>query len=308
MSELTIRALTPRDAEATFTALPDGSVGAQLLGRPYALRENGGQYRAEWTFVAERAGTVVARAAFWAGPEENEPRVLDWFDVAPGEEAAGTRLLSEIPVRAEYELVLPPGWREEPGARAEAEARMGAAQAAGYVPLVERYRYRWRSADGLPELRPGRLVFESGPDDEAVLDVLRRVEQGTLDAHGARAVAEGGVEQAAREELEFFHWMDSPRAWWQLAYTPGGELVGLHVPGRNPHGPIVGFLGVVPEERGRGYGYDLLAACTHVLVAEGATQIDAATDTGNLPMAASFARAGYPVIQHRFCMTAPPGV
>jgi hypothetical protein len=43
-----------------------------------------------------------------------------------------------------------------------------------------------------------------------------------------------------------------------------------------------------------GYGYDLLAEATRLLVAEGADRIVAATDVTNLPMAATFAKAGYP--------------
>jgi RimJ/RimL family protein N-acetyltransferase len=135
--------------------------------------------------------------------------------------------------------------------------------------------------------------------------VLGRVHSVTLDAHARRNVAEGGVEQAAREELDFFRWCPSPRAWWRLAYTPAGELVGIQVPARNQATPIVGFVGVVPEQRGHGYGYDLLVECTHQLAAEGAERVVAATDVGNAPMAAAFARAGYPVVQHRFCMSPP---
>jgi RimJ/RimL family protein N-acetyltransferase len=56
---------------------------------------------------------------------------------------------------------------------------------------------------------------------------------------------------------------------------------------------------VVPEHRGHGYAYDLLVEATHLLVAEGAERIVAGTDTTNTPMAASFAKAGYPVEQHR---------
>jgi RimJ/RimL family protein N-acetyltransferase len=135
-----------------------------------------------------------------------------------------------------------------------------------------------------------------------IRQVLRRVHSVTLDGHAQKAIAEGGVEQAAEEEMEFFDWMPSPREWWRLAHTPEGELVGLQVPGRNMYDHVVGFIGVVPEQRGHGYANDLLVECTHQLVEEGADRIAAATDVGNTPMAAHFARAGYPVIQHRFCM------
>ncbi|TDC06754.1 GNAT family N-acetyltransferase [Streptomyces sp. 8K308] len=306
MTDLVIRALAEHEARAVFTSLPDpGLVGRPLLDPPHNVYDTvaaGGEYRPEWTWVAERAGTVVARAAFWGGPDDEEPVALDWFDFT--DRAAGVELLRSVPLRADYELILPPGWREDPPARSAAGARLAAATDAGYRPLVERYRYVWTPAAGLPE-STGRLVLRPEPDDEVVLEVLRRVHSMTLDAHALRAVERGGVELAAREELDFFRWCPSPREWWRLAFTPAGELVGIQVPARNPVGPCVGFVGVVPEQRGHGYGYDLLVECTRQLVAEGAERIAAATDVGNVPMAAAFARAGYPVNQHRYCLSAP---
>ena len=55
----------------------------------------------------------------------------------------------------------------------------------------------------------------------------------------------------------------------------------------------------MPDQRGRGYAYDLLAEATRLLATEGADRIVASTDVTNLPMAATFAKAGYPVAQHR---------
>ncbi|WP_326596062.1 GNAT family N-acetyltransferase [Streptomyces sp. NBC_01803] len=307
--DLVIRALAEGEARQLFTTMP-GLSDAALLGRPlldppldvYETVAAGGEYRPEWTWVALRGGTVVARAAFWGGPGDEKPVALDWFDYT--DRAAAVELLRTTPLRAEYELILPPGWREHPAVRAGAGARVDAAAEAGYRPLVERFRYLWTPANGLPE-RPGRLVFRPEPDDDVILDVLRRVHGATLDSHARRAIEHGGVELAAQEELDFFRWCPSPREWWQLAWTPEGEPVGIHVPARNHTKPIIGFIGVLPEHRGHGYGYDLLAECTRVLAAEGVPEIAASTDLQNAPMAAAFARAGYPVTQHRYCMTPP---
>jgi hypothetical protein len=179
-----------------------------------------------------------------------------------------------------------------------AQARIDTAIVAGMEPLVERYRYTWTPDCGLPE-RPGRLEFRPEPDDDVILDVLRRIGEGSLDAHTRHAVAAKGVDAAAREELDTLLWFPSPREWWRLAYTPQGHLAGIQVPVRNPNGPAVGFIGVVPEQRGHGYAYDLLVECTHDLVVYGAEGIAAATDRANVPMAAHFAKAGYPVTQER---------
>ena len=130
-------------------------------------------------------------------------------------------------------------------------------------------------------------------------EALRRIHSVTLDAHSLKAIQEGGLDRAAQEELDFFRWCPSPREWWQTAYTTAGDLAGIHIPAHNPAGPCVGFIGVVPEQRGHGYAYDLLAECTHFLVERGAEFVTAATDHGNFPMAANFTKARYPVVRER---------
>ncbi|OEU86174.1 GCN5 family acetyltransferase [Streptomyces abyssalis] len=312
--DLVVRTLAESEARDVFTSLPDpGLVGGALLGRPYTTVHEGGEYRPEWTWVAEREGRVVARAALWAGPADQQPLLIDWFDFEPGEREAAVRLLRGISPKVEFEVVLPPGWRSDPAARAAAEARIDAASEAGWTPLVERFRYRWTPDSGVPE-HSGRLRFRPEPDDEVILDVLRQIQHGTLDAHARQALATGNedgpaVERAAREDMDHLRWMASHggREWWRLAHTPDGALAGLHVPGLIPSGYAVGFIGVVPQQRGNGYAYDLLAECTRQLAAEGAESVAAATDLGNAPMAAAFAKAGYPVVQHRFCMTPGTG-
>ncbi|MFC4885155.1 GNAT family N-acetyltransferase [Streptomyces beijiangensis] len=295
-----VRALADTEADARlFRSLDDpGLVGRVITGVGWSSLREGGDYRPEWSWVALRDGTVVARAAWWGGPDDTEPILLNLFDFAGGEDEAGAELLRRAPHSLEYELILPAGWRELPEVRTAGEARIAAAEAAGMKVLVERFRYEWTPASGLPE-RPGRLEFRPEPDDEVVLDVLRKVHSVTLDAHALKAIEESGIDRAAQEELDYFHWWPSPREWLRLAYTPAGELVGIQVPAYNTTVPIVGFIGVVPEQRGHGYAYDLLVECTNFLAEQGAQSVAGATDQGNFPMAANFTKAGHPVVQER---------
>ncbi|MFF0078577.1 GNAT family N-acetyltransferase [Streptomyces canus] len=289
MTDLVIRALDEREAPL-FDALPD----------PLGARESHRltRHRPDWKRVALRDGKVVARGAWWGGPDDTAPLNVNWFDVAEGEEEAGADLLRTAPWQVELEMNLPAGWREDPEQRAAAEARFTAVRKAGYELLVERFLYRWTPERGLPE-RPGRLEFRPEPDDAVFFDLLRRIHSATLDAHALKAIDEDGLDRAAQEELDFFHWCPSPREWWQIAHTAQGDVVGMHIPAHNPSGPCIGFIGVVPEQRGHGYAYDLLAECTHYLVEQGAEFVSAATDRGNFPMAANFAKAGYPVVRER---------
>ncbi len=302
MTDLVVRPLVAGEEDLFLSLHEPPLVGVQSAGRDYRTLARQRQYRPEWTWVALRGDRVVARAAWWGGPDDAAPLALDWLDFAGGETDAAVEILTKAGLGTEYCLVLPPRWREDPAVRAAGEARVDVAERAGMRRFVERLRYTWTPDAGLPE-RPGRLRFEPEPDDGTILDVLRRVVHGSLDAHERRATARGGPDAAARDELDFLRWMPSPREWWRLAYTVDGELVGLTVPGRNHGGPVIGIVGVVPEQRGHGYAHDLLLEATHLLVEEGAAEITAETDTTNTPMAATFARAGYPVTQERIYLT-----
>jgi GNAT superfamily N-acetyltransferase len=292
MADLLIRPIDGDEVEL-FLSRPDPALlGLLPTNAGYRRLAAERQYRPEWSWVALRDGRVVGRAGWWGGPDDKQPRSLDWFDF--DDPADGAALLREAPYRTEYSLQLPPRWRDTAPVRAAVAGRIAAAQVAGLVVVVERLRFMWTPECGLPD-RPDRLVFQPEPDDDAIVEVLGQILGGTLDVHSRRRVEELGLAAAAREELEALLWYPSPRDWWRLAYTRGGELVGVTVPARNQTRATVAFVGVVPGQRGHGYGFDLLVEATYQLVAAGAAEIVAATDTTNIPMAAAFARAGYPV-------------
>jgi GNAT superfamily N-acetyltransferase len=296
VTELVIRPLQAGEEHLFDSYEAPVLVGFAIFGRTYEEMAAKNEYRPEWTWVALRDSRVVARAAWWAGPADSEPLTLDWFDFI--DPADGEALLRAAPFKVEYCLALPGGWRSDPKILAAGLARIDAAERAGMKPLVERFRYTWTPACGLPP-RPGRLEFRAEPDDEVIVDVLWRIQQGSLDAHKVEDLKRLSPQEAAREELKELYWYPAPRQWWKLAYTPGGDVVGITVPSKNYSTPVVGFIGVVPEQRGHGYAYDLLVECTHLLAEEGVEQIVGETDMTNFPMAANFRKAGYPVTQER---------
>jgi RimJ/RimL family protein N-acetyltransferase len=96
--------------------------------------------------------------------------------------------------------------------------------------------------------------------------------------------------------------LPGPREWWRLAFTSDGELVGISMPSRNFEDDVIGYIGVVPEQRGHHYADDLLAEATAILAELGSQRVTADTDTTNTPMAASFERAGYRNVGIRIVM------
>jgi hypothetical protein len=289
-----------------------GSVGADSYRAGLAAR----RYRPEWTWVADDAGQILACAIWWGFSDADHPLALDGVDVhasVVGRSALAARLIaagqaafraSGAPQPPQFDLNVPHGWRTDPAVTRSLGWRRRAASLAGLTDELERLRYEWTPGAGVSG-RPGRLTFRAEPDDAVFLDAFRRIAVGSLDVTTRRDVAALGAGRQAREDMQLYLSMPGDRAWWRLAYTPGGALAGLAIPSRSEGGPTVGYLGVVPELRGRGYIDDILGEVTAFHAAAGAQRIVAATDISNAAMAAAFERAGYRVYGIRLVLSAP---
>jgi RimJ/RimL family protein N-acetyltransferase len=254
---------------------------------------------------------VIARAAFWGPDDAAHPWSVDRFDPGTGPDRVevGTELLRRAYTalakddknRPDYHLMLPADWRERPDARADAEDRIAAAEAVGLTHFVERVNVRWTPADGLPP-RPGRLRFTPAADDpDATRRALAGICTDSLDAYAHRDVERYGLAKAVEVTIEELEQMPNGTGWerWRLAHATDGDLVGIVLATRNPRGGTIGYMGVLPEHRGRHYSDDLVIEALHVFVDGGETVVHDATDVGNAPMAASFARVGYRVTGRR---------
>jgi len=275
-----------------------------------------GSYRPEHIWIAESAeGDLLARAVWWTFPEGDRPLALDciWVDSSvPDRVGLAADLLSaaheafgagELP---EYHLFLPSGWRTDSAVRAAVDWRREAAGRAGLTASLERLRYEW-TPDLPAPAAAGRLLFDAEPDDQVFVEVFRRVAVGSLDDDTRRGLARTDARSQAEETLADYLRMPGDRAWWRVARTVEGELAGFAIPSANNGGPVVGYLGVVPEQRGRGLVDELLAEITRSHAARGAQRIGADTDFDNLPMAAAFDRAGYRNFGVRLVLSEPEG-
>jgi ribosomal protein S18 acetylase RimI-like enzyme len=116
---------------------------------------------------------------------------------------------------------------------------------------------------------------------------------GTRDAWLTRNVEQLGPARAARKDFDDAKALDYEPGWWELAYTAEGELAGVIMAARNPGAAVVYYVGVPPEQRGRGIAARLVRRGTAQLTAAGAEDIRADCDLGNVAMVKAFERAGY---------------
>lgn len=271
------------------------------------------RFRPEWTWFAEdEDGEILARALWWGRADSERPVALDCLQVrasvadpaavAAGLLAAGHGAFGTLP---DYNISLPRGWRDDPELTAAVAWRQEAARESGLAREIERLRYEWTPAAGTAE-PTGRLVFRDGTDEE-FLDAFARLSAGSLDLHTQTELRSMDAEQLAREDVEFYLDCPGERSWWRLAHLPDGTLAGMAIPSATPYHRNVGYLGVVPEQRGKGLIDEVLAEITRFHAAEGADRITATTDTVNTPMAAAFDRAGYEVTEIRLILEEASG-
>ncbi|UQX01943.1 GNAT family N-acetyltransferase [Streptomyces sp. RerS4] len=305
----------PADLDRAAAYPADGPVPpvAALTADRFREELAGNRFRPEWTWFAEdEDGRVVARALWWGRADSERPVALDCLQVradvadptgvAAGLLAAGHEAFGTHPG---YNVSLPRDWRSDPAVVEAVAWRREAASRAGLTREIERLRYEWTPAAGTAE-PTGKLVFREGTDEE-FLDAFVRLSRGSLDLATRHELATMSEEELAREDMAFYRDCPGERSWWRLAHLPDGTLAGLAIPSATPYHRNVGYLGVVPEQRGQGLIDEVLAEITRFHAGEGAERITATTDTVNVPMAAAFDRAGYEVTEIRLVLEHPTG-
>jgi RimJ/RimL family protein N-acetyltransferase len=284
-----------------FMSVSAGSAYAAEL-RKYAesLLEQG-RTRLDWCVLALDDGVPVARAAFWAGPGDSGPTDLvliaaDWSDE---ELAAGHELLARMhelgaaqgAEHLSHSIDSPPNtpqFQEEEGARARL------LEEAGYELLRDGLRWRFQASSWSGPAWEHSLVFRPLPEvgEKAFVETIAATFEGTPDTWLNENIAEHGLLGAAQEDFEQMKAMDHQPEWFELAYTEGGDLAGVIIAaGSAP--AVIAYVGVVPEQRGRGLAQQLVRRGTERLLDTGVDEIRGDCDRENIPMVKAFQRAGY---------------
>ncbi len=259
-----------------------------------------GQSKPEWCFVTEENGFFVGRVVYWAlptfPPMEIELLALPWesryLEVGTllfKESLAHVQMFGSTRMTCTIQVA-----REGPTARQtlQRDRCIAVLEDTGFSLRRESYRFEWRPpTDISPSKRlQSRTLNEVG--ETVFVDAILRVSEGALDRALQSEQRKLTPVEAAKERFDVSKGLKYEPTWWQLAYQEG-DLVGLVMPAENDGGPIIAYVGIVPEHRGRGYIDDVLAQGTRVLASAGAPRIRADTDTRNFPMVAAFRRAGY---------------
>jgi ribosomal protein S18 acetylase RimI-like enzyme len=262
----------------------------------------------DWCLVGLDDGVPVARAALWALPDHEVPTDIvlidaDWNDT---ELAAGHALLSKVHDLAaahgadalSHHVDSPPG---PPQYQEDEEARIRLLAESGYELLRDGLRWAYSGSRSQEAARAQSLVFRSLPEvgEEAFVEAIASTYQGTQDSWITSNIEKHGMLGAAREDFVEYQGLDHLPQWWELAYTEDGTLAGVIMAARNPSAAVIAYVGVVPDQRGRGLAPQLVRRGTEQLLAGGADEIGGDCDRDNVGMVKAFERAGFEQVARR---------
>lgn len=287
-----IRSITPEEL-GKFAASGEHPLGAEGFAQIVSEAWDTGHSRPEWCFVAEENSQFIARIVYSATDHE-----ATYFGLHLPENAleAGVPLLRKSLKKLQksgithLERRLVSDW-----ANVEQERQLLAAL---NIPMIQdKARYRRENTAPLPA-ESRRLTYhdldEVGANE--FIDAIRCVTNGTLDRSDLIQRQILGDQGHAEEYFDVLQeYFESDPSWWLLGYTPDEQLVGLVIAvkfGGEALGSI-GYIGVVPEQRGKGYIHDFLVRGTSILYTAGIPSVLADTDTRNQPMISAFEKAGY---------------
>jgi len=251
-----------------------------------------------WCLVATDGEAIIGRAFLLY--RTGNPVFIHLFDVdwsRPDWRVTGLDLIRAVIEAVEedderallYALDSPHPWHAEPERRAELFT------AAGFRRVRVGQRWERRIDHSFASAASSQLEFRTLADvgEEEFRKAIASVSDGTLDGRLQEMRTRLGRTGDAAEHFRLLMGIPHESDWWQLAYAADGGLVGLIVGGGNASEPVIAYVGVVPEQRGRGYVDDLVAQAVTTLTAAGASVIRADTDVANVPMANAFRRAGF---------------
>jgi hypothetical protein len=248
-------------------------------------------------FVAEEDGEIVGRIVFWSLPGSEHVSLdvfaLPWAD--PRRRPLAAQLLQtgldDLRRRGVQSVVYE---RHEPDPDGHTPpALIETLEAAGFSEVRRTVRVELRP---VPVLEPSGRVSYAGLGDgiriEDFSEVVGRCAASGLDTGVTHRDRDASTGEAARAFVEATMSMRGGSTLWRIAHV-GSDVVGVILPTANDGGPVLNYVGVVPERRGERLVDDLLLETARLHGAHGAERIRADCDEQNEPMQAAFARAGW---------------
>jgi GNAT superfamily N-acetyltransferase len=162
----------------------------------------------------------------------------------------------------------------------------------GFSPWREIYRYR---SDGqiVSSVDDCRIVEARIFAQAEIISLIEQTSQSCNDSQTKYFCRSLGSHGDAKLTLETMELASHDPCWWLVALGPGGRQAGLVLPVLNYGKLTIGFIGVVPEFRGRGIASYLLHQLHPIVNRSGYSVFYAEVDKRNKSMQRALAKSGF---------------
>lgn len=255
-----------------------------------------GRTKLEWCFVIEEEGQFLGRVIY--GIFEEQPYDLKiWqikIDTAYDLLEVGNKLLTDSIM-----ALKPKGFRTleyhfYSTASEVFETYQYLFKKQGFHIVQEKKSYEANQVHHVETAK--RLYYKTMQEvgEEAFIDAIEMVTEGTLDREDLASIMSYGSKQAAALYYELLKEIDFNETWWRMAYNLTGEFVGLVVPQKfNETRGAINYIGVTPAQRGNGYINDLLWEGSRLMTEDGIQSLIADIDVQNHPLEKALELLGY---------------
>jgi RimJ/RimL family protein N-acetyltransferase len=279
-----------RDEVELFTSVKGGSHFTEVVN---SLWENN-QSRPEWCFVIKDREQVIGRIGFWADSGVTDTvRVFGLYIVPDDSIPIGTTLLKDALDRMIEQGTI----RISAQVNSKETNHKSYEQiylSSGFELYQEKLRFTLHQSAYTPVVEQ-RLQYKTLQDVgvETYVNAIKLVSKNTFDLDDQKTIAEFGEDEAAKQYFACLQDIDYTPLRWKLGYVQD-RLVGLVVPQAfDEKVGAINYIGVVPEERGKGYSLDLLSAGAESLFQVGINEVIADIDRDNLPLKKNLSIIGF---------------
>lgn len=295
---MTIRTARPDEIPALYTT---GNTGRDDDTAAYLTRLLDVEcVKPAWCYVDDADGVIAGSIVLWTAPGNDTPTDFVLFDTDWDRTPETGRALLDHAVKAAANhgasalahVLDSPG--QAPQHQGHAEARHELLTATGFTVTRDGRRWEWRTGDPVVDVDTPltwRNLIELG--EEPFLELLSQLLADTGDALLRATVDRLGLRGAAEEVWKGSLGMGHEDAWFELGFDPDGTAAAVSLPSRTPTSAVIGFVGVAPAHRGKGYATAIVARGTRILAEAGADVIRGDCDAGNIAMVRGFERGGY---------------
>jgi len=293
----TIRTITPDEFER-FLVEPLPPRDLEAARKFLRMQLDTGETRPEWCFVLESGGKFVARVLCYTFPGAHPEYGIYYF-----------RFMPEMPLaeRKSFILEVTKRMHDLYGARSfthqqrtssdRYDENVALFRACGFTHSSSRILYKLdlttKSFGAVPSELTERSVTDAGEDE--FLRAFQIITADTLDTEDRLRNETFGAYGGAKSFFEMMIVRDTSCDRWKLYYAPSGEIAGLSIPqffGTSTDATI-GYLGITPGYREKGYAKAILNRAHQLLAEDGALRMFDECDAQNIPAKRTIEQAGY---------------